>query len=184
MNSIVVFEPPHQKREIPQCTKCQQYGHTQKFCYRQARCVKCAGNHATKDCTRKERSDDVKCVLCGANHPANYKGCIIYKDLQKKTYPTLRAKSQIPPPKPVYNNINNYNQNYPNLSSQKSYANITSGVQQQQQSSQFITPSSQPNVINPQSPQQNSNLELMLSKMMDKMESLLNLLTTMLTKMF
>jgi hypothetical protein len=27
---------------------------------------------------------DVRCFLGGGNHPANYKGCIVYKELQKK----------------------------------------------------------------------------------------------------
>jgi hypothetical protein len=45
----------------------------------------------------KERSSDVRCVLCGRNHPANYKGCTVYKDLQKKTYPPLRLKQYTPP---------------------------------------------------------------------------------------
>jgi hypothetical protein len=31
------------------------------------------------------------------NHPANYKGCIVYKDLQKKTYPPLHLKQYTPP---------------------------------------------------------------------------------------
>lgn len=83
----VVFEAPRPKRIIPQCSNCQQHGHTQKFCHRQPRCVKCALAHRTSDCPRKERSDNVKCVLCEGNHPANYKGCIVYQELQKKTYP-------------------------------------------------------------------------------------------------
>jgi hypothetical protein len=76
----VSFEPPHQKKEVPQCYRCQRYGHTYKYCYHSPRCVKCAGDHATKDCLRKEKSTEVKCVLCGANHPANYKGCTFYRD--------------------------------------------------------------------------------------------------------
>ncbi|OWR42620.1 Nucleic-acid-binding protein from transposon X-element [Danaus plexippus plexippus] len=36
-------------------------------------CVKCAGPHHTSKCSKKERSDEVKCVLCDENHPANYK---------------------------------------------------------------------------------------------------------------
>jgi hypothetical protein len=27
------FEPPRPKRTIPQCSKCQRYGHTQAYCY-------------------------------------------------------------------------------------------------------------------------------------------------------
>jgi hypothetical protein len=46
---------------------------------------------------RKERSSDVQCVLCDGNHPANYKGWMVYKDLQKKTYQPLRSKQYTPP---------------------------------------------------------------------------------------
>lgn len=88
LNCIVTFEAPRAKREIPQCTNCQQYGHTKKFCHREAKCVKCAGAHHTSECPRKERSDKVKCILCDGNHPANYKGCTVYKELQKIQYPT------------------------------------------------------------------------------------------------
>jgi hypothetical protein len=46
---------------------------------------------------RKERLSDVQCALCGGNHPANYKGCTVYKDLQKKIYPPSRLKQYTPP---------------------------------------------------------------------------------------
>ena len=80
--SKVKFEPPRKKRNIPQCSKCQRYGHTLAYCDHNPRCVKCAGNHPTKQCLRTEKSDAVKCVLCEGNHPANYKGCAVYKELQ------------------------------------------------------------------------------------------------------
>lgn len=88
----VKFEPPRPKRTIPQCANCMAYGHTKSYCRRNPRCIKCAGNHASPDCSRKERSDDVKCVLCDGNHPTNYKGCTVYKELQKQKYPPLRIK--------------------------------------------------------------------------------------------
>jgi len=37
----------HTKREIPQCINCQSYGHTKSFCFRRAKCVKCAGDYPT-----------------------------------------------------------------------------------------------------------------------------------------
>ncbi|GBP64658.1 Nucleic-acid-binding protein from transposon X-element [Eumeta japonica] len=94
LNCRVEIEPPKPKREIPQCSNCQQYGHTQKFCHRQSRCVKCAESHHTKNCPRKERSDKVKCILCEGNHPANYKGCIVYKELQNIKYPNTQPNKQ------------------------------------------------------------------------------------------
>jgi hypothetical protein len=72
--------------------KCRQ----KTYCYLKPRRVKCASNHPTIQCQRKERSSDVRCVLCGGNHPVNYKGCRVYKDLQKKTYPPLRPKIYTP----------------------------------------------------------------------------------------
>ena len=62
------------------------------MCNHVPRCVKCAGLHATSECTRKEKSKDVKCALCEGNHPANYKGCNVYKELQQKTFPSLIKK--------------------------------------------------------------------------------------------
>jgi hypothetical protein len=68
----VKFEPPRPKWTIPQCSKCQRYGHTQAYCYHSPWCVKCTGNLLTKHCPRKERLEHVKCALCDGNHPANY----------------------------------------------------------------------------------------------------------------
>jgi hypothetical protein len=40
----------------------------------------------------KKKSSDARCVLCGGNLPANYKGCTVYKDPQEKTCPPLCLK--------------------------------------------------------------------------------------------
>uniref|UniRef100_A0A1B0DDH5 Pre-C2HC domain-containing protein n=1 Tax=Phlebotomus papatasi TaxID=29031 RepID=A0A1B0DDH5_PHLPP len=94
MNFVITVEPPHKKREIPQCGNCQRYNHTKSFCHRAPRCVKCQGNHVSQNCPRKERDSNVICVNCGENHPANYKGCRVHKELQKKLFPKLREKRQ------------------------------------------------------------------------------------------
>jgi hypothetical protein len=31
LNTVVQFEAPHVKREIPQCMRCQKFGHTKKL---------------------------------------------------------------------------------------------------------------------------------------------------------
>ncbi|KMQ85965.1 nucleic-acid-binding protein from transposon x-element [Lasius niger] len=116
LNCQVIFEAPKAKRQISQCANCQKYGHTKRFCFRNPRCVKCAGNHSTSKCSRKERSEQVKCVLCNGNHPANYKGCTVYKDLQRVKYPGLRQRllptsqtiTPVPAPLPV-NSVNDNN---------------------------------------------------------------------------
>lgn len=78
----VEIEPFKSSKLIPQCKKCQAYGHTQMYCAKEARCVKCTGRHLTKDCT-KSKNDKPKCVHCGGEHPANYRGCKVAIELQK-----------------------------------------------------------------------------------------------------
>ena len=91
MNSIVKIEPPLVKKEIVQCKRCQRYGHTQKYCNHNFRCVKCAGNHPTDQCTKSPETP-AKCIHCQGEHPANYKGCSAYKTLHNNKYPKLRPK--------------------------------------------------------------------------------------------
>ena len=91
MNSIVKFEPPLVKKEIVQCKRCQRYGHTQKYCNPNFRCVKCAGSHPTDQCT-KSSENPAKYIHCQGEHPTNYKGCLAYKTLHNIKYPKLRPK--------------------------------------------------------------------------------------------
>lgn len=91
-NKIVSFEPPNKRREIPQCKRCQRFGHTQNNCGRSFRCVKCTGYHSTKECPKKSREGPATCTNCGENHPANYKGCQVYRQLLEKKFPALRKR--------------------------------------------------------------------------------------------
>lgn len=94
MHSVVVFEPPNKSREIVQCKNCQRYSHTKQFCNRPARCVKCDGFHSTKECNRSVRDNNVKCINCGENHPANYRGCRVHQELKQRLYPKLARKAK------------------------------------------------------------------------------------------
>ena len=107
------FEPPHQKRSLPQCTNCQKYGHTKNFCTKSPVCVKCAGSHKTIQCLIKQKSDHIKCALCGAKHTANYKGCMVYKELRVKRFPPLRKKENEPKSSEAkeHNDVHQINQN-------------------------------------------------------------------------
>lgn len=172
-NMRLNFEPPRQKREIPQCMKCQRYGHTKHYCHHPARCVKCAGNHETAICPRNSKDRDVLCVLCEGNHPANYRGCVIYKELQAKRYPPMRnrnADSQQaaqPPPRPS-------SSTRPGLS----YAQVTREQNQQQQ---FLNNLNQPENSQPSSDM--CELKKMMKGLMEQVGTMLNLLTTLIVKM-
>lgn len=68
-----------------QCYNCQNFGHSSFHCGYQPRCVKCAGPHTAKDCT-KTKDQEPKCTNCQANHTANYKQCPAYlKEKMEKT---------------------------------------------------------------------------------------------------
>lgn len=92
LHMMVTFEQPCTKRDIAQCMRCQKYGHTKNYCYRNLKCVKCAGDHLTVKCKWKDRRKDVICCNCNGNHPASYKGCVLRKQLQQKLYPQLQEK--------------------------------------------------------------------------------------------
>ena len=90
LRTKVKIEEPFQKRDLVQCLNCQEYGHTKSYCAHSPKCVRCAGHHITSICT-KPRNLPAKCALCQGEHPAKYKGCQIYKDLQKRRNPISRS---------------------------------------------------------------------------------------------
>lgn len=83
------------KPEITQCRNCQSFFHSASNCYLPPRCVKCDKMHEIGKCTLDtvpvNEREKLFCVLCNKyGHPASYKGCEKYKELQQK----LRAKKQ------------------------------------------------------------------------------------------
>lgn len=67
------------RKDVPQCHRCQCFGHTKNYCLRPFRCVKCAGGHPSTEC-KKLNIAKPKCANCHGEHTANYKGCIAYKE--------------------------------------------------------------------------------------------------------
>lgn len=82
-HSIVSVEPRRKSRDIPQCTRCQRYGHTKNYCQLEPRCVKCKGNHLYTQCLKSSDEPPV-CVNCTEQHSANYKGCSYYQSMKSK----------------------------------------------------------------------------------------------------
>lgn len=162
-NTRIQVEPPMAKKEIPQCSRCQRYGHTKSYCSRQPRCVKCGQNHGTFEC-KKDNTSPATCVLCEGNHPANYKGCSVYKEIRDRKFPPPRPR-QIPvaeqPPQ-------QYNPQTSNNVKPSTYAEAVK---------QSTTTEN-----NNSSSTHQSSLEIMMSKLMDRMDTMLNILTTLITK--
>jgi len=91
LHTKVKIEEPHKKREIPQCLNCQSYGHTRTYCAYPPKCVKCGDTHPTSSCI-KPPDLPAKCALCSGPQPANYKGCLIFKQLGQK-HPNYSSKT-------------------------------------------------------------------------------------------
>lgn len=92
----IKVEDPRKSTTIVQCQRCQQYGHSKNYCMRPYRCVKCAGGHKSSECSKKDRKTPAKCALCLRDHPANHKGCQVYKEILERK----RNKSRFSKPTP------------------------------------------------------------------------------------
>ncbi|XP_076265214.1 uncharacterized protein LOC143199341 [Rhynchophorus ferrugineus] len=89
----VKIEPLRKANLVPQCKRCQLHGHTQKFCKREPRCVKCSGKHITGEC-KKPKGTKAKCANCNEAHPASYRGCVVAKTFQERRNKISQAKEQ------------------------------------------------------------------------------------------
>lgn len=106
-----------------QCYSCQRFGHGSQNCGHTPRCVKGAGTHLTKECT-KTLDKEPTCCNCGEAHTANYKKCPFYlhvssvelnkavkttnapnKVQQAMTIPVTNASLPPTATKPSYSNV-------------------------------------------------------------------------------
>lgn len=76
----VTVEPPIKK--LIQCYRCQKWGHAQRYCSGQLKCVKCAGDHDSKTCL-KDFNEPPTCANCGGNHTASYRECFYCPDSEE-----------------------------------------------------------------------------------------------------
>jgi hypothetical protein len=83
---------------------------------------------------RKERSNDVRCVLFGGKHSANYKEYEVYKELQQKKYPRLRTKQYTPLTQIKHHPPTQSRETYPQITKRNHYApsNIEQALNAQQ----------------------------------------------------
>ncbi|GFS91109.1 nucleic-acid-binding protein from transposon X-element [Trichonephila clavipes] len=85
----------------PQCFRCQGFFHSSRFCTRAPRCIKCAGAHLTKECT-KPINQKPKCCLCEGDHPASFLGCPETQETRLFRKPIkLRKTTKILPSPPI-----------------------------------------------------------------------------------
>jgi uncharacterized protein (DUF2249 family) len=123
--AAVTVETLRSNKLIPQCKTCQSFGHTKNCCNKPPRCVKCDGPHLTSNCN-KPTTEQPKCYHCGKNHPANYRGCEVIKELQKIRDNKNKPKQQGRPNKIVRVAPNSEPQN--SLTPRKTYSQILSDI--------------------------------------------------------
>jgi len=90
LHTKVKIGKPYRPKSISQCNNCQEYGHTKTYCCYPSRCVQCGAYHQSTTCLNS-RNDPPKCALCSGDHPASYKGCTVYRELQRGKKPTTNS---------------------------------------------------------------------------------------------
>jgi hypothetical protein len=176
LHTKIKVEEPHKRREIPQCLNCQAYGHTRAYCAYAPRCVKCAEYHHTSTCN-KSPDTPATCALCSGNHPANYKGCTVHKELQSRrrqptttTKPNQHYQQHLPTPHPAQPSSSSVNHLPPNPQG-RSYANV---------SGNFTTHSSP---TNPPPLTEINGLSDFINEFKSVINPLISLLTSLITKL-
>lgn len=79
-NQRISWELPKVNSRIPQCWRCQQWGHMSKNCNKPYVCVKCDEKHLPGKCNFVSSEVNLPyCTNCGERgHPSNYRGCKAY----------------------------------------------------------------------------------------------------------
>lgn len=108
--SRITVEMPRKTESLPQCKRCQDYGHTTNYCTKTPKCVKCGERHLIKDC-QLPKSAPPRCANCKSEHTANYKGCPYYQSKiaatknVKSPSATDRVTDSAPPNRPTHASI-------------------------------------------------------------------------------
>jgi len=90
LHTKIKVEEPYKLKSTSQCNNCQEYGHIKTYCGYPSRCVRCGDHHQPFSCPNS-RSATPKCALCFGDHPASYKGCSVYRDLQRGKKQTTKS---------------------------------------------------------------------------------------------
>lgn len=178
LHTKIKVEEPHKRRDILQCLNCQEYGHSKKYCSYSPRCVRCGEEHPSTQCV-KTRDLPAKCALCKGDHPANYKGCQTYKNLQQLRKPALNKYSNY-----QKNNVVN-NLNYVNNSNCEATQQPTFNTNTQLKPLQTYAKATSPNNSSqtPNNPINDCTLLNFLNEFKSLITPLLSLLTTVLDRL-
>jgi len=116
----ISVEMPKKSPSLPQCTRCQDYGHTKNYCTKSPKCVECSERHSIKDC-KSPKTTPPKCANCKDEHTANYKGCSYYqsKISAMKPAPKVTAVDRIKDTPPSSLNKSSHQSSYSSVAAVK-----------------------------------------------------------------
>ncbi|GBO15514.1 hypothetical protein AVEN_39212-1 [Araneus ventricosus] len=81
------IETYRKKAKATICYNCSGFYHAARNCHLKPKCIKCGGEHPTRECNIKEKITEPKCVNCGeSGHLAAWKGCKSYPVIKKPSY--------------------------------------------------------------------------------------------------
>ena len=110
LNAKIRVESPKKRNDVLQCMRCQQYGHSKSYCTLPVVCVKCGGSHDNRQCN-KAKEEKPTCALCGGEHPANYRGCEVFKKLHSQKFNQRTSAKSKPKAGQVPPSVENIEQN-------------------------------------------------------------------------
>lgn len=155
-----------------QCRNCQEFGHTMQYCGRTCHCAWCGEQHLNTECPKRAPA---KCWNCSGNHPAFSKECPSRQKLMETRKKQGSATSTMRnPAKPVRKDL--------------SFSNVIGGTSNQLQqptASHHQTQNSPTpaitSTLETQPPRTTeSTLVTLVEKMLDRMDTMLNFITTLL----
>lgn len=79
-NKVLACEYYERNSRLRQCKTCQQYGHLDAQCISMPACGRCAEQHVTADCTKRESPKNVRCAICQGPHRAWDNVCNVRQD--------------------------------------------------------------------------------------------------------
>jgi hypothetical protein len=106
LNTKVSWQRHINNKIFVQCHRCQRWGHATANCHTRAKCVKCAGDHLTRDCQLGNKITP-KCVNCDGDHTANNIKCPEYQKkleaAQERRKRNAKNEKYVPAPLPKDN---------------------------------------------------------------------------------
>lgn len=99
-------------RLIPQCEKCQLYGHTRKYCHADDIYVRCGSHHDTKVCVKAGELPTTY-ANCGEVEPKNLQKHKQERPFVQKSAPRILTSNKITNDISYANNTQNKNQTVP-----------------------------------------------------------------------